>query len=99
MVGFQKPVEPYVVLIAGTKADMLADALGDVFSNVTEKGEIDRIFCNEYKERQLLESEVTNSLSKYSKSVVLHGKLLEDFQNFKMNILVILSIEQMGSEK
>ncbi|KAL3991151.1 hypothetical protein ACH3XW_34705 [Acanthocheilonema viteae] len=70
---YQKPVEPYVVLIAGIKADMLADALGDVFSNVTGKGEIDRIFCNEYKERRLLESEVTNSLSKYSKSVVLHG--------------------------
>uniref|UniRef100_A0A0R3RYL0 Torsin n=1 Tax=Elaeophora elaphi TaxID=1147741 RepID=A0A0R3RYL0_9BILA len=70
---YQKPVEPYVVLIAGTKADMLADALGDVFSNVTGKGEIDRIFCNEYKERQLLESEVTKALSRDSKSVVLHG--------------------------
>nr|CRZ25468.1 Bm10769 [Brugia malayi] len=70
---YEKPVEPYVVLITGTKAGMLADALGDVFSNVTGKGEIDRIFCNEYKERQLLESEVTKSLSKHSKSVVLHG--------------------------
>ncbi|KAM3727501.1 Pumilio [Dirofilaria immitis] len=70
---FQKSVEPYVVLITGTKADMLANALGDVFSNVTGKGEIDRIFCNEYKERQLLETEVTKSLSKYSKSVILHG--------------------------
>ncbi|VDK70580.1 unnamed protein product [Onchocerca ochengi] len=70
---YQKPTEPYVVLITGTKADILADALGDVFSNVTEKGEIDRIFCNEYKKRQLLESEVAKSLSKYSKSVILHG--------------------------
>ncbi|VDM09375.1 unnamed protein product [Wuchereria bancrofti] len=70
---YEKPVEPYVVLITGTKANVLADALADVFSNVTGKGEIDRIFCNEYKERQLLESEVTKSLSKYSKSVVLHG--------------------------
>ncbi|CAG9535124.1 unnamed protein product [Cercopithifilaria johnstoni] len=70
---YQKPIEPYVVLIAGVKADMLADALGDVFSNITGKGEIDRIFCNEYKQRQLLESEVSKSLSKYSKSVVLHG--------------------------
>ncbi|VDK82609.1 unnamed protein product, partial [Litomosoides sigmodontis] len=70
---YQKPIEPYVVLITGIKADMLADALGDIFSDVTGKGEIDRIFCNEYKERYLLESEVTRSLSKYSKSVVLHG--------------------------
>lgn len=71
---------------------MLADALGDVFSNVTARGEIDRIFCNEYKERKLLESEVTKSLSKYSKSVVLHGKFPEVFQNFGMNILMTLSI-------
>ncbi|EFO25377.2 hypothetical protein LOAG_03112 [Loa loa] len=70
---YQKAIEPYIILITGTKADMLADALGDVFSNVTGKGEIDRIFCNEYKERQLLESEVTKSLSKCSKSVILHG--------------------------
>uniref|UniRef100_A8PAB7 Uncharacterized protein n=1 Tax=Brugia malayi TaxID=6279 RepID=A8PAB7_BRUMA len=82
---YEKPVEPYVVLITGTKAGMLADALGDVFSNVTGKGEIDRIFCNEYKERQLLESEVTKSLSKHSKSVVLHGKFLE---HSKMNVFI-----------
>lgn len=65
-----------MVLITGMKADILADALGDVFSDVTGKGKIDRIFCNEYKERYLLESEVAKSLAKYSKSVVLHGKFL-----------------------
>uniref|UniRef100_A0A915PYN9 Uncharacterized protein n=1 Tax=Setaria digitata TaxID=48799 RepID=A0A915PYN9_9BILA len=69
----EEPTEPYVVLITGRKANMLADALGDVFSIVKGEGAIDKIFCNEYKERQLLEGEVTKSLSKQIRSVILYG--------------------------
>lgn len=72
---FQKPTEPYVVLIVGLKAEALADALAAIFWDL-RRCEIDRIYCNEYKERQLLDNEIAQSLSKPSKMVILHSKFV-----------------------
>ncbi|VDN04197.1 unnamed protein product [Thelazia callipaeda] len=71
---------PVVVLVAGSKADTLADSINFVFLNITGNNEVSPIFCNEKKKRNELEREIKESLSKNTKSIVLHEihKLRED---------------------
>lgn len=68
----QERMEPYTVLITGSKAKIFASDITSVFTEVLQRGEVEKIFCDAQKERHQLDNEIASSLKKTSKTVILN---------------------------